>query len=401
MEVMTNISGIELLAKALQDLAHASSLEEVMKVVKKASRKIAKAQGVTFVLREGDFCYYADEDSISPLWKGQRFPITECISGWVMVNRLQAVIEDVFTDNRIPHELYKKTFVRSLAMVPLRTIDPLGAIGCYWSKSHVATREEMTLLQTLADIATARLENIHANELLEQRVIMRTVELEKANKDLESFSYSVSHDLRAPLRGITGFLNILIEDHGDSLNEDAKKLIKRVLQNATDMSGLIEGLLLFFKMGKKHLTKQKVRMKKMVQDVYSELIQMEAGREIEFRVEEIPDCLADPTLLKQVWINLISNAIKYTRHKQKALIQIGSEVKEGNVIYFIRDNGAGFSMDLYEKLFHVFQRLHPQKEFEGTGIGLAIVKKIISRHGGNIWADSRVEYGSTFYFSLE
>lgn len=391
---------VERLARVVQELSLARDLETVMQIVRKAARKLTGADGATFVLRDADLCFYAEEDAIMPLWKGQRFPMNICISGWCMLNKKQVLIEDIFADDRIPHDAYRPTFVKSLAMVPIRTMDPIGAIGNYWAHNHVPTSEEVSILQALADITAVSLENIKVYNELEERVKQRTQELEQVNKELESFSYSVSHDLRAPLRAVNGYMAILMEDHGHEMSEDAKKIAGKIHSNAGQMALLIDDLLSFFKMGRKELSKKMIPLKLMVTDICGLLQEENKNRDIEFIIKDLPDVLADNALLKQAMLNLLSNAVKYTGHRQKAVIEVGFETTDKQTIFYVEDNGAGFDMAYAEKLFGVFQRLHSQKEFEGIGIGLAIVEKIITRHGGKVWADAKVDKGATFYFTL-
>lgn len=397
--ISTNRS-IERLVVAIQELSLARDLDAVMHIVRTVARELTGADGATFVLREGDFCFYADEDAISPLWKGSRFPIQTCISGWAMINRKAAVIEDIYADERIPADAYRPTFVKSLAMVPIRTIDPIGAIGNYWADRRLPTEEEVTWLQSLADITAVTLENVQVYAELEQRVKDRTAQLLTANKELEAFSYSVSHDLRAPLRAIHGYLEILIEDYGVTLDEGATKLVNRVITSATQMEQLIEGLLSFFKLSRKELLKTMVPMDEVVAEICESIREQEKERDITFRIGALPAIKADPVLIKQVWVNLVSNAVKYTRHKEIAFIEIDCAEKDGAFVYSVKDNGAGFDMQYANKLFGIFQRLHSVKEFEGTGIGLSIVERIVSNHGGQIWADAAVDKGATFCFAL-
>jgi light-regulated signal transduction histidine kinase (bacteriophytochrome) len=240
------------------------------------------------------------------------------------------------------------------------------------------------------------------NEELEARVLQRTTQLENANKNLESFSYSVSHDLRAPLRAITGFSAILLEDHLGDLSPGAQSLLSRISSQAKQMNQLILDLLAFSRIDRQELNKQSVNCTTLAQRVLDELLaEHYADCVIETKIADLPFCLADPALLKQVFINLISNAIKFSCNREKPCIQIFSDHKNGKDIYIIKDNGVGFDPLYQDKLFVVFQRLHDSKEFEGTGVGLAIVKRIITRHGGQIWAEGAVDQGATFYFTLE
>jgi signal transduction histidine kinase len=389
------------LVSAVQELSIAHDFDTVSKIVRNVSRELSGSDGATFILREGDLCYYVDENAMEPLWKGSRFPIKTCISGWVMENKTRAVIEDIYKDARIPHNLYRPTFVKSLVMVPIRTSNPIGAIGNYWAKPYTPSEDDLDLLQSLANITAVTLENIKTNEELERRVLERTQELEEVNKQLELFSYSVSHDLRAPLRSINGFMSILLEDHGKTMNEEAHKLAIKVLTNAGQMTTLINDLLSFFKTGKKQLQKKNIHMNSFVAEIANELRVAEKQRNISFTITDLPDAAGDEKLLRQVWLNLMSNAIKYTSKLQETKIEIGCEKKDNSNVYFISDNGAGFDMKYYNKLFGVFQRLHSQREFEGNGIGLAIVEKIITSHGGKIWAHSVPNEKTTFYFTLK
>ncbi len=254
--------------------------------------------------------------------------------------------------------------------------------------------------QMLTQIQVQNFELSEFNQKLEQKVSERTLELEVANKELESFSYSVSHDLRAPLRSINGFSKILNEKYYNILNEDGRELLKIIIGNAIKMGRLIDDLLAFAQLGRRTLAKMKVDMKAMVLNVWEDLSRAESDRKIEFILKDLPDTYADAGTIKQVWINLISNALKYTKHTEKTVIEISSEEKDGTVIYCVKDNGTGFDMQYYHKLFGVFQRLHSQEEFEGTGVGLAIVQRIIEKHGGKVWATAKLNEGASFYFSL-
>jgi PAS domain S-box-containing protein len=238
------------------------------------------------------------------------------------------------------------------------------------------------------------------NQHLEEMVRARTIELENVNKELESFSYSVSHDLRAPLRAIHGYMNIFSDEYSGKFDDEARRLTSIIMNNTQKMGRLIDDLLAFSQLGRKELIRTQASMTQMVFSICEEQKRFENGRTIEFLVKELPDALVDTVTMRQVWVNLISNAVKYSRHREMAIIEIGSNEDAEEQTYYIKDNGAGFDMLYYDKLFGVFQRLHSQKEFEGTGVGLAIVQRIVSRHGGKVWAEGKVNKGATFYFSL-
>lgn len=238
------------------------------------------------------------------------------------------------------------------------------------------------------------------NERLERKVIERTAQLESINKELESFSYSVSHDLRAPIRAISGYAKILEEDYSEKFDSDGTIVLQSIMRNSKKMGELIDDLLAFSKLGRKQVMVSEINMTALVELVREDLV-FENGENVpEFDVKILLPAKGDQALIKQVWINLISNAIKYSKHKSKTKIEIGSYEKDDLVVYYVKDNGAGFDMQYYDKLFGVFQRLHSQQEFEGTGIGLAIVEKIVQRHNGTVWAESVLNEGSCFYFSL-
>ena len=238
------------------------------------------------------------------------------------------------------------------------------------------------------------------NTELEQRVIERTAQLEAANKELEAFSYSVSHDLRAPLRAIHGFCNILHEDFAPRLEPEMVRLLNVIGSEACRMGQLIDGLLNFSHLSRQSLKQEIVSSIKLVNLAREQLLNAQVGRQIEITVGDLPPTTGDPALLLQVWVNLLSNAIKYTAPRAVTKIWIGGRQEAGEVVYFIKDNGVGFDMKYADKLFEVFQRLHSPAEFDGTGIGLSLVQRIVHRHGGRVWAEGKINEGATFYFAL-
>lgn len=238
------------------------------------------------------------------------------------------------------------------------------------------------------------------NAELEERVHERTAQLETANRELEAFSYTVSHDLRAPLRAVDGFARILVEDFGPKLPTEAQGYVQRVREGAQRMAQLIDDLLTFSRLGRQPLRRQEVNHRALVDQVLAEFEVEVAGRQIDWDLGPLPPTRGDASLLKQVWVNLLSNAIKFTARREHAVIRVGFRTEKGEGIYFVTDNGAGFNMRYAQRLFGVFNRLHRADEFPGTGVGLAIVQRIVQRHGGRIWAESVPDQGATFHFTL-
>lgn len=261
----------------------------------------------------------------------------------------------------------------------------------------------LPVLSRALAVRRLRIENAELDRALKQRTTeLETAnnELGAANKELAAFSASVSHDLRAPLRAINGFSHILVEDHAAELSDDARCLLDMVMSSAREMNQLIDALLRLSRLGRHHLMKERVDMLALVNRVIEDLRNETTDREVELNVGELPECFGDPALLKQVVTNLISNALKFTRKRERGLIEIGCDRLGGEKVYFVRDNGAGFDMQKAERLFGDFQRFHDQQEFEGTGIGLSIVRRIVERHDARVWAEAEVDRGATFYFAL-
>jgi len=238
------------------------------------------------------------------------------------------------------------------------------------------------------------------NATLEERVAQRTQELREAVRDLESFSYSVSHDLRSPLRSIDGFANVLIEDYSEVLDDEGRRLLGIIVRNAQRMGQLIDDLLEFSRMGRKPLARSVTDLTGLASSILDELKESQPERTVLIELSDLPRAQADSSMLRQVLVNLLSNAWKFTRKVEAARIEVGSAEDGSHYRYWVKDNGAGFDMQYADKLFGVFQRLHRQEEFEGTGVGLAICHKIVSRHGGSIWAEAALGEGATFFFTL-
>ncbi|MCX6900378.1 MAG: ATP-binding protein [Verrucomicrobia bacterium] len=238
------------------------------------------------------------------------------------------------------------------------------------------------------------------NAELEQRVHDRTAQLEVANKELDAFSHSVSHDLRAPLRSMTGFATILTEDYAPRLDDEGRRLLGTICSEAGRMGRMINDLLAFSKLGRQSMQVAEIDMTALAQGLFAQCAAQAPGRNIQFKLQPLPPVHGDAALLSHVWSNLISNAIKYTRTKPVAEIEITGHAEDGQLLYCVKDNGAGFDMKYVQKLFGVFQRLHAEADFEGTGIGLSLVQRIVQRHGGRVWAEGEVNKGATFCFAL-
>jgi light-regulated signal transduction histidine kinase (bacteriophytochrome) len=236
--------------------------------------------------------------------------------------------------------------------------------------------------------------------LLEERVKERTAELEFANQEMESFSYSVSHDLKAPVRAIQGFSRMLMDEQADQLDAESLRLLNVIIDNTRLMAALIDDLLALSRLGRQQIRKGRVNLASIAHQVFDRFKEQAPERELQLTVGELPLGLGDQSLLFQVLENLLSNAVKYTKLRKSTVVEVGGRDEENETVYYIKDNGVGFDERYANKLYGVFQRLHSPGEYEGTGVGLAIVKRIIERHGGRVWAEGRVNEGATFYFSL-
>ncbi len=287
---------------------------------------------------------------------------------------------------------------------PIRGVD--GHYRTFLTRVHPVKDAEGNVTQWIGtstdvdELKRAEEEVLRLNASLEQRVLERTAEVEAANKELESFSYSVSHDLRAPLRAMNGFAQLAIEEFGESMPPEAAHYLSRIRNGGKQMGQLIDDLLAFSRLGRRNVQRRSVSMSAIVEEVLTDFDPLKLGRDIRFHVLELSPSSGDASLLKQVWINLISNAVKYSRGRDVAIIEIGSGPSAAETEYWIRDNGTGFDMEYANKLFEVFQRLHRADEFEGTGVGLAIVQRVIHRHGGRVWAEASPGQGATFRFTL-
>jgi len=320
--------------------------------------------------------------------------IHEIRGGEWNIPTLRALLEEIIPLNHMLHDYeVEHDFVdvgRKTMLLNARRVE------------HADTHQYRILL-AIEDITERKQvleDNRRLREELEERVKRRTAELEAANRELESFSYTVSHDLRSPLRGIDGFSRILLDDYAAQLPEPVQNYLHDIRRNAIRMGQLIDDMLTFSRLSRQGLQTRTVSPIHAVNQALDELRMEREGRNVEMVIGELLPCQADPALLKQIWINLLANALKYSRRRDIARIEVGSRIQGEECVYWVRDNGVGFDMQYAGKLFGVFQRMHKASEYEGTGVGLAIVQRIVHRHGGRIWAEAIPDHGATFSFAL-
>lgn len=390
----------ETLARVIQSLALARNREVVVDIVRQKARALIGADGATFVLREHDVTYYVDEDAIGPLFKGRRFPIDACIGGTCMLERRPVIVRDIYADPRIPAEAYTPTFVKSLVMVPIRSDDPIGAIGAYWAAEHEATQHEVDVLRALADSAAVALHNVALIGELEHRVETRTAELAAANRELELFTAAAAHDLSGPLAALYANAETVLLGGSETLAPGDRACIEEIRDAAVEMSSILSNLLRLSRMSAAELRRHRVDISRMAEELTAELQASALGRDVEVTIEPGLTVDADPELVRIALQNLLGNAWKYTGKREHARIELGQLPTQHGRALFVRDNGTGFDPAKAGKLFLPFRRLHDRRDFPGTGIGLVTVARIAAKHGGHVWAESELDRGATFYLQL-
>lgn len=389
------------LIKMIQELFLARDLETVTAIVRRGARELTGADGAAFILREGELCYYADEDAIAPLWKGKRFPMAGCISGWVMTHRQPVAIEDVDADSRIPARAYHPTFVKSLTMVPIRTASPIGAIGNYWSRPYRSTPEEIELLQALADSTSIALENIDLYSELKQCA----KESQEAARVKSQFVSNVSHELRTPINSILGYAALLRDEVYGPISPDQIYPTEAILRNARELLSLIESILDLSRMdaGRLTLHTDLIRLSELLEETIRSAKPFVEKKTLglKWQLDTFPLVWSDAGKIKQVLTNLLSNAIKFTQSGEISIQARNVPEREG-VEIIISDTGIGMKAQDLPKIFDPFYQVlsDSAQPSGGVGLGLSIVKELVNLLGGDIAVKSEVGTGSTFTLFL-
>ncbi|MEH2191465.1 MAG: hybrid sensor histidine kinase/response regulator [Nostoc sp.] len=394
-----SISSYNRLLVVVKDLACVRTIEEIIEIVRLAARDLTNADGVTFVLRDGECCHYVDENAIGPLWKGMRFPLKSCISGWAMLNKQAAVIEDIYQDARIPLDAYKVTFVKSLVMVPIRIADPLGAIGAYWSTPHLATPEEIELLEILTDITAVAIANVQLFQKLTNQNALK-----------DKFIAMLAHELRNPVAPISNGVQLLKLKLGETgaVGETVLKMQHQIKH----LSKLIDELLDVSSItyGKISLNLEKVNLVELVRQSLNDHAQAIKGSNLNI-VQDLPNtplwAYVDPTRFFQIFGNLLDNALKFSNPDGTIWISLSflrGENGLGSVADLsVRDSGIGIEPTILPELFEPFTQADRSLDRSrgGLGLGLSVVKSLVELHGGNVEASSRgINLGAEFKVTL-
>ncbi|PWY53801.1 hybrid sensor histidine kinase/response regulator [Legionella qingyii] len=393
------VSAMEHLVKVVQDLSQANDIQAITEIVRLAARELTGADGATFILKDGNCCYYVEENAIAPLWKGKRFPMKKCISGWVMLNKKSAVIEDIYNDPRIPQDAYRPTFVKSLAMVPIRREDPVGAIGNYWAQKRLPTQEELNILQALADTTSVALKNAHLYIDLKahiETIREREAHVRAQRDTLEIFTRALAHDLREPVRTMSSFVDVITQEKPHFSGRVAD-YFQHIYNASKRMLTLIDTVFHYMQLDEfKEELKEECDMNEIIGEVSKNLDYLIREKNAHIIAEKLPHVKANPTQMIQLMQNLISNAIYYNENIPE--IFISAQPKKQYVEFHVSDNGLGLDSKDNESIFLPFKRAN--RISKGSGLGLAICAKILELHGGTIECKSRFGGGTIFSFTL-
>lgn len=394
------LSGLEQLVEVIQDLSRSRDMEAVVSQTCRAARRLSGSDAAVLVLREGELCHVIGEDSATPYWKGKRYPVKDSVAAWVMENGKPMVLEDM-DDPRVSPTIYRTGYMKSSVVVPFGKPESLGTLSNLWRGRHRPTDDEVQLMRMLADAAAVALENVRSHAALERQLRERGRDLEMVTKELEAFSYSISHDLRGPLRSVSGFGKLLAKDYEGRLDEAGKNFLAYVTDGTLRISGLVDALLELSRVARAPLEKSEVDLSALAAEVMAELRRRDPSRRCEVRISPGLRAEGDPRLMRVLLEALLGNAWKFSSRRAEAHVEFGSTPEAGHDIFYVKDDGAGFEMAYADKLFTPFQRQHRQDEFEGAGVGLATVQRIVMRHGGRVWAEAVEGEGATIFFTLE
>lgn len=387
----------EYLVEVIQEISLAKNLEEIVEIARHAARKLTGADGVSFILRDEDKCFYMDEDAISPLWKGCRFPMTACISGWSMIHSETVVIPDIYVDDRIPHDTYRPTFVKSLLMVPVRKSNPIGAIGAYWANEHAANEIEIRLLENLANCVAISLYNVQ----LISKLTEANYSLEKSLFSRDEFISIASHELRTPITAIKLELQMVSRSLKDVVTESSKEPLARSLNDVDRLTNLVEQLLDVTRvsMGRLVLNKTKVHAHDVVEKTVLLLTPQlhKVNSNIELDLEPNVECFWDTVRIEQILTNLISNV---ARHAPGSDVKLSLRKESSDVVIHFSDNGPGVSLEAQSRLFKRFEKGKSSNGVGGLGLGLYILKSLVEAHNGTLELSTQTGGGTRFKITL-
>lgn len=384
------------LIKALQDISLAQTVEDVSEVVVHAVRDLVGADGANFVVRDGDLCYHLNEDCIGPLWKGQRYSMHVCLSGWVMRNKQRAVIPDVYSDPRIPVDVYRPTFVKSLVLTPIRSQDPIGAIGTFWARNYEPTEDEISLIQALADSTSVAMTNVKLRDELKKQI----QDLNAVSRAKDEFLLMLSHELRTPLNAIMGWAEVIMED--DAEPDVKQKGLKSIVRNSQVQLKIVEDLLegASIVSGKVQLDITNVDINNTLINVLEGLQPNAVAKSIKISMQSTLKqgfVKGDQLRMQQIFTNLLNNAIKFS--PQYGQVQVSIERIGPNVQIQVKDNGEGIAPDFLPFAFDRFSQADGSisRKYGGMGLGLAIVKDLVILQNGTVTAESEgLGKGATF-----
>lgn len=383
-----NEKASKILIDIVSELSKSKSHEDILKVIKEKTRDLVNSDGVTFILKDNDSCFYVDEQAISPLWKGKKFPLQACISGWAMLHKESVIIPDIYKDSRVPIEAYRPTFVKSLVMVPIRASDPIGAIGNYWANYYQATDEDLRILQALAETVSVAMENVNLYNSLQEQI----KDLKSLNKSKDEFLMLLSHELRTPLNSILGWSHLL-QEHPFSSEKELLMGLESIERNAKSQSRIINDLLDISKIitGKFTFKKEKFKLNQLIKLAVSSIEASALEKKIELSLNlEAPliNTFGDKECLNQVFYNLLSNAIKFTNSGGKVEVSLDREQSFARIQ--VKDNGKGIQPDFIPFIFDRFSQADSSstRQVGGLGLGLSIVKYIVEAHGGSVKVES-------------